>query len=136
MRRAPAGHEKQVGSLALASRHLWVGLEGVFKLCTPLERLRKFESETSNSFSRPEPFLRYNLGNSLDFMLFKVVLPKTSYSGRRIMGSRIMGSIGYWDQIYPDWPVPNNSFLPNFTLKLICLLLSVGYWNQLVPVPK
>ena len=54
-----------------------------------------------------------------------------------------MGSIGYWDQIYPDWPVPNNSFLLNFTLKLICLTFvqmlikrSVGYWNQFKAVPN
>ncbi len=39
------------------------------------------------------------------------------------MGSRIMGSIGEWDQIYRDWT--NYSFIPNFSLKLTHLLLSI-----------
>ena len=32
-------------------------------------------------------------------------------SGQCIMGLQIMKSIGYWDQIYPDWQVPNYSFV-------------------------
>ncbi len=35
------------------------------------------------------------------------------YSGRCLMGSRLMGSFGYWDQIEPDFPVPKNSLIPN-----------------------
>jgi hypothetical protein len=53
------------------------------------------------------------------------------------MEPRIMGSISYRNQIYPDCQVPSYSFIPNISLKLvICLLLSVGYSNQFVSVPK
>jgi hypothetical protein len=38
------------------------------------------------------------------------------YSGRRLMGSRIMGSIGLWDQIYLICQIPNYHFLPNACL--------------------
>ncbi len=31
----------------------------------------------------------------------------------RFIGLRIMLSIGQWDKIYPDWQVPNYSFIPN-----------------------
>ncbi len=30
----------------------------------------------------------------------------------------LMGSIGLWNQIYPDWQVPNNPSMTNFTPKL------------------
>ena len=59
-----------------------------------------------------------------------------NYSGCRLMGSRIMGSIGLWDHFYPDQKVPNFSSIPNFTLILICLLVSIAYWNQFAPVRK
>ncbi len=35
-----------------------------------------------------------------------------------------------------DWQVPNSSFTPNFTLKVVHLLLSIDYWNQFVSGPK
>jgi hypothetical protein len=38
------------------------------------------------------------------------------YSGRCLMGSRLMGSMGYWDQIEPDFPVPKNSLVPNSSI--------------------
>ncbi len=40
-----------------------------------------------------------------------------SYSGCRLMGSRLMLSISQCDQIYPDWQVPNNSFISNTRLS-------------------
>ena len=42
---------------------------------------------------------------------------KTTSKLRCLMGSQIMGSIGFWDQIYPNGQVPNNCFIPNFSLK-------------------
>ena len=33
------------------------------------------------------------------------------YSGRHLMGSRLMGSFGYWDQIESNLPVPNYSLI-------------------------
>ena len=40
-----------------------------------------------------------------------------SYSGCHLMGSRLMLSISWCDQIYPDWQVPNYSFIPNVRLS-------------------
>jgi hypothetical protein len=34
-------------------------------------------------------------------------------SGSRLMGSRIIGWIGWWNQDNPEWQVPNHSFVPN-----------------------
>jgi hypothetical protein len=51
------------------------------------------------------------------------------------MGSRIIGSIGYWDQIYLIWQAPNYHFLPNVCL-VIRLLESITYRNQFLSVPK
>jgi hypothetical protein len=45
--------------------------------------------------------------------VFLVLLCIISYSGHRIMGSQIIGSIGKWDQIYLWWLVPNYPFIPN-----------------------
>jgi hypothetical protein len=47
-----------------------------------------------------------------------------------------MGSIGLWDHFYPDQKVPNFSSIPNFTMILIRLLVSIAYWNQFASVPK
>jgi hypothetical protein len=58
------------------------------------------------------------------------------YSGRGLMGSRIMGSIGLWDHFYPDQKVQNFSSIPNFTLILIPLMVSIAYWNQLASAQK
>jgi hypothetical protein len=32
------------------------------------------------------------------------------------MGSCLMGSVGYWDQKEPDFPVPKKSLLPNLCI--------------------
>ena len=40
------------------------------------------------------------------------------------MGSRLIGSFGYWDHIGPDLQVTNYSFIPNacsFVIVIICL---------------
>ncbi len=49
-----------------------------------------------------------------------------NYSRFRLMGSRIKGSIGKWDQIDADWQLQNYFLKPKFNLKLIWLLISVG----------
>jgi hypothetical protein len=61
---------------------------------------------------------------------------KSKYSGHRLMGLLIMGSIGLWDHFYPDQKVPYFSSIPNFTMVLIRLLVSIAYWNQFASVPK
>jgi hypothetical protein len=53
-----------------------------------------------------------------------------NYSRRRLIRSWIMLSISKWDQIYPDWQVPNYAFIPN-----VCLS-SFAYWYQSVIVIK
>jgi hypothetical protein len=42
------------------------------------------------------------------------ILMNCKYSRRRLMGSRIMGSIGLWAHFYPDQKVTNFSSIPNF----------------------
>jgi hypothetical protein len=37
-----------------------------------------------------------------------------------------MGLIGLWDQIEPDYPIPNYSFIPNVHMKLFPFLLSIS----------
>jgi hypothetical protein len=46
-------------------------------------------------------------------------LSKPKYSGRHLMGSWIMESIGLWDHFYPEGKVPNFYSILNFTLILI-----------------
>ncbi len=50
-----------------------------------------------------------------------------------LMGSWIMGSIGWWDKIYPDWQAPNYSFIPDVYSSSFAFYyhLSVDYCNQL-----
>jgi hypothetical protein len=53
----------------------------------------------------------------------------------RLNGIKDNGNNREYKKIYPDWQVPNHSLIPNFTLQLILILLSVGYWNQFAYVP-
>ncbi len=55
---------------------------------------------------------------------------------RRLMGSWNMGWLRKYDQIYANCQAPNCYLNPNFILKLICLIFSVGYCYQFVSVPK
>jgi len=45
-------------------------------------------------------------------LLVLIMLKRLMYSGRCLMGSPIMVSIRYWNQIYPDLQVTNYSVLP------------------------
>ncbi len=61
------------------------------------------------------------------------------YSGRRLMGSRIMGSIGLWDQIYLICQIPNYHFLPNVCLvdlliRINWLLESLSLCPKVIPL--
>ncbi len=46
------------------------------------------------------------------------------YIRRRLIGSWIMGSLSYWDQIYLIWGIQNYHFLPN--LCLVDLLIGIN----------
>jgi len=48
------------------------------------------------------------------------------YSRYRLMGSRIMVSIGLWNQIYPDFQVPTYSVIPNTVWSLFTYLYHLG----------
>jgi hypothetical protein len=39
-----------------------------------------------------------------------------NYSRHRLMGSWLMGSLGYFHQIKPDFPVPKDSLVPNLSI--------------------
>jgi hypothetical protein len=87
-------------------------------------------SQQTSNFHPIEVFQIYDTGTlkptmppySTNFVVYKypiltslrlhLVIPfkwhgASSYSGRRLMGSRKMGSIGLWDHFYPDKKVPN-----------------------------
>ncbi len=70
--------------------------------------------------------------SSISYKVFK-------YSGRRLMGSLIMGWIGKWDQIYLIWEIPNCHFLPNVCLvdsliRINRLLESVSLCPKVIPL--
>jgi len=57
------------------------------------------------------------------------------YSGRCLIGSRIVGSIGKWDKIYLIWQIPNYHFLVNVCFVL--LLIRINWlWKSVSLCPK
>jgi len=53
-----------------------------------------------------------------------MVLGNSNCSGRRLMGSQLIGLIGLWNQIESNLQVANYIFIPNACIEFIPLLLS------------
>jgi hypothetical protein len=76
------------------------------------------EHNNTDKFCTMEFLLKKRKKKFFAFILFQIKNLKTPldilmYSGRRLMGSRLMRSFGYWDQIKPDFSVPKHSLVPN-----------------------